>query len=112
MKRSAQPTQPVLKPARKLAETQAQKRTRLNQEARALRRIRITCMNPNKKAMTSEIFTISNSMVGTVKRCVPFDTEDGWHVEDMILKISKPGSSSSSTTLDFPTARRSVEGNW
>jgi hypothetical protein len=70
-------------------ESPNEKRMRLNREARVLRRVRITCMNPNKKAMEGEIFTVSNRAVGTIKRFVPFDNEEGWHVEDMILKMIK-----------------------
>ena len=70
-------------------ETESQRRTRLNQEARILRRVRITCMNPNRKAWTSDVFSLSNSVIGTIKRCVPFDTEEGTHVEDIIVEHIK-----------------------
>ena len=43
-------------------------------------------MNPAKKEWEGEIFTVSNNAVGTVKRYVPFNTEDGWHVEHILLE--------------------------
>jgi hypothetical protein len=54
-------------------------------EAAALVRISITCMNPNKKEWEGEIFCVSNSVVGTIKKYVPFNTE--WHVPQFILNM-------------------------
>ena len=68
-----------------VAETMDQKRRRLRDEAAKLVRIRVTCMNPNKKEWEGEIFTVSNNAVGTVKRYVPYNAEDGWHVEQILL---------------------------
>jgi hypothetical protein len=70
-------------------ETTAQIRARKRKAAMRLRRIRVTCMNPMKRGWPGELFTISNSVVGTIKRYVPFDTSDGWHVEDFLLKMIK-----------------------
>ena len=67
-------------------ETPAQLRMRLNREARVLKRVRISCMNPNKKSATGDIFTVANRAVGTISRHVPFDVEEGWHVEAMLLQ--------------------------
>lgn len=70
-------------------ETRNQRIARLRKEASKLVRIRVTCMNPNKKEWEGEIFTVSNSVVGTFKRYVPFNAEDGWHVEQIILNQLK-----------------------
>ena len=67
-------------------ESPAAKKLRMKREALKLVRIRITCMNPAKKEWEGEIFTVSNNAVGTVKRYVPFNTEDGWHVEHILLE--------------------------
>lgn len=67
-------------------EKTAVKRARLRREATRLVRVNVTCMNPNKREWQGEIFTVSNKLVGTVKRMVPFNTSDGWHVEELILK--------------------------
>lgn len=61
------------------------KKLRLKREGLKLVRVNITCMNPAKKEWEGEIFTVSNNAVGTVKRYVPFNTEDGWHVEQILL---------------------------
>ena len=70
-------------------ETRNQRVRRLRDEASKLVRIRVTCMNPNKKEWDGEIFTVSNSVVGTFKRYVPFNAEEGWHVEQIILNQLK-----------------------
>lgn len=70
-------------------ETESQRRLRLRREAAALVRVRVTCMNPSKREWDGEIFTASNAVVGTFKRYVPFNAEDGWHVERMILNQMK-----------------------
>jgi hypothetical protein len=63
-------------------ETTAQKRNRLQKEAMKLVRIRVTCLNPNKKDLPGEIFTVGNRFIGTVKKYIPFgdQTENGYHV--------------------------------
>lgn len=62
------------------------KRSLMN-EANKLIRVRITCMNPTKKDWEGELFTVSNSVVGTQKRYVPFNAPDGWHVPQMMLNM-------------------------
>ena len=66
-------------------ESPAAKKLRLKHEGLKLVRVRITCMNPAKKEWEGEIFTVSNNAVGTVKRYVPYNNEDGWHVEQILL---------------------------
>ena len=68
-------------------ETLNEKRKRLRDEASALVRIRVTCMNPNKKEWDGEIITAGNAAVGTFKKFVPFHSaDDGWHVPNIIYK--------------------------
>lgn len=54
-------------------------------EANKLIRVRITCMNPAKKDWEGEIFTGGNSVVGTTRKMVPFETE--WHVPQVLLNV-------------------------
>jgi len=70
-------------------ETIPERNARLRKESSKLMRIRVTCMNPNKKEHEGEIFTASNSVVGTFKKYVPFDSDDGWHVPTIIYKMIK-----------------------
>lgn len=70
-------------------ESRAQRMARLRREAKKLIRIRVTCMNPQKKEWEGEIFTVGNSVVGTIKRYVPFGNDEGWHVEQAILDVMR-----------------------
>ena len=66
--------------------TEAQKKARLRKqlmdEQLRLVRVRITCMDPKKKALHGEIITVANEYIGTVKRFVPYGevTDNGWHI--------------------------------
>lgn len=53
-------------------------------------RVRITSRNPMKKDYEGEIFAAGNSMVPTIKRYIPYDTE--WHVEQILLNVIKEKS--------------------
>lgn len=64
-------------------------RRELKKEQLKLVRVRITCMNPTKKEWEGEIITVSNSLVGTVKKYIPFAAEDGWHVPQILLNFMK-----------------------
>lgn len=70
-------------------ETQAERDDRLRKDATRLVRIRVTCMNPNKKDWDGEVFTVANSVVGTVRKYIPFNAEDGWHVPSILVDLLK-----------------------
>ncbi len=69
----------------KPVETEGQLRIRQQREMKALVRIRMNNMNPNKKEWDGEMYTVSNAVIGTIKRFVPFNNDEGWHVERFIL---------------------------
>lgn len=73
------------------AATEAQLRKTLNDEARRLVRLRITNLNPAKKDLHGEIFTVANDYIGIVKKFIPYGevTEDGYHVENVIYEQMK-----------------------
>jgi hypothetical protein len=68
-------------------ESPVARKLRKKREAGELVRIRVTCMNPNKKDWEGEIFTASNSVVGTFKKYVPFNADEGWHVPRIIYNM-------------------------
>ena len=70
-------------------ETEAQKRLRLQAEATKLVRIRVTCMNPAKKEWEGEILTVGNANVGTLKKYIPFNADEGWHVPNIMYEALK-----------------------
>jgi hypothetical protein len=78
------------KPAQDPAVMSAHKLKALKRkEASRLVRINATCMNPAKKEWPGEIFTVSNSVVGTFKKYVQFNTTDGWHIPQIIFNAMK-----------------------
>lgn len=68
-------------------ETEQEKRMRLHRAANKLVRCRVACMNPNKTDWSGEIFTASNSVVGTIKKYVQFNADEGWHIPQFILNV-------------------------
>lgn len=58
-------------------------------DATKLVRIRLTCMNPAKADWPGEIFTGGNSVIGTVRKFVPYlgGTEAGYHVPQIIYNL-------------------------
>lgn len=68
------------------AETESQRKVRLQREASELVRIRLTCMNPLKKEWPGEIISVGNDVVGTYKKLIPFGLEEGYHVPRIILE--------------------------
>jgi hypothetical protein len=61
------------------------RRMLVHKKANKLVRIRITCMNPNKSKLPGEIFSVGNSAIGFIKKYVPFNAANGWHVPQIIL---------------------------
>lgn len=70
-------------------ESETQKRFRMKQEALRLIRIRVSCMNPAKSEWSGEIFTVGNSTIGSVKKFVPFNIDEGWHVPHIMYEQLK-----------------------
>lgn len=86
--------QVVVKKAKKIKKVSKTELAKLDfekrrKEALLLVRIRVTNMNPDKKAWTGEFISGGSARMGTVKRFVPFDNEDGWHVEKILLDIMR-----------------------
>jgi hypothetical protein len=57
-------------------------------ECSKLVRVNIACMNPNKKEHFGELFSLANSL-GRWKKFVPFNTEDGYHIPNIIYQFMK-----------------------
>lgn len=66
-------------------ETPQERRERLRRKANKLVRVRVTCMNPNKKEWSGEILTASNSVIGTVRKFIPFGQET--YVPQILLNM-------------------------
>ena len=67
-------------------------RKKLQDEQLKLVRIKLQVMNPSKQAQRGEIFTVANSVVGTVKKFVPYNPKfytNGYHVPYCIYTMLK-----------------------
>jgi hypothetical protein len=60
---------------------------KLRREQMALVRCRITNLDPKKKDLPGEIFTVANRVLGTVRKFVPYGelTENGYHIPRILF---------------------------
>ena len=77
------------KPQDAAEETEGQRKKRLKEEALKLVRVRVTCMNPAKAEWSGEILTVGNSVIGSVKKYVPFNADDGWHIPYVLYEFMR-----------------------
>ena len=68
-------------------ETKAAKKRRAKLESLALKRVLVMNQNPAKKDWKGEYIKVSNSLIGTVTKFVPYDIET--HIETIIYKQLK-----------------------
>lgn len=68
-------------------ETPLDRLIRLKAHANALIRVNISVMNPVMKEWEGEIITGGNSLVGSIKKFVHFNTTDGYHIPRVIYNI-------------------------
>jgi len=69
----------------KVTETNGQRRVRLRKDASQLVRCRITNMNPIKGSLKGEILSVGNAAIGSIKKFIPYNAENGWHVPQLLL---------------------------
>lgn len=77
------------KPQDAAEEPEGQRKKRLKEEALKLVRVRVTCMNPAKSEWSGEILTAGNSVIGSVKKYVPFNADDGWHIPHVLYEFMR-----------------------
>ena len=85
------PTEAPVKES-KVVMTATQIRQQHLAEATKLIRVRVTCHNPMKKEWRGEVFTFANSIVGSIKKFVPYNTEgdeNGYHIPHCIYQLMK-----------------------
>lgn len=66
-------------------------RQEMQKEELKLIRLRIANLNPDKKDLHGEIFTVANKILGATRVFVPYGerTDDGWHIPNIIYKELK-----------------------
>jgi hypothetical protein len=75
-------------PVALVEETELEKLRRMRRDQTRLVRVRMTCLNPNKKDIEGEIISVGNNVVGTLKRYVPFTgADEGWHIPFIMYEV-------------------------
>lgn len=97
-------------PIKSQAQLAAEEATKKRKDATRLIRIRVNCMNPAKKDYEGEIFTVSNSTLGTFKKYVPYNAEEGWHVPYIIYEHLKERECQIFTTVRGPRGEKIRKG--
>jgi len=75
---------PMPKPA-----TEEDKIKQRLKDAKKLVRVRVTSMDPNKKDWPGELLSVGSTSLGTIKRYIPYNAPDGWHIEQCLLDVLK-----------------------
>ena len=76
-------------------ETEIQRKARIRKkqitEQMVLIRCRIANLNPSKRDLRGEIFTVANKYVGTVRKFIPYGeaTDNGYHIPQIIYEQLK-----------------------
>lgn len=86
------------------------------EDAMKLVRIRLTCMDPAKNEWPGEIITVSNDVVGNIKKYIPLREEfyvDGYHVPNIIYKFLRDRKYSAIKTVETPKGPKvtSIQAN-
>jgi hypothetical protein len=104
-------------PPRRLSKVEAKNalRHKLIRESMALVRCRITNLNPSKKDLPGEIFTVANRFIGTVRKYVPYGevTDNGYHLPKCIYdQLVERRFQNIRTVKDKRTGTPRVDSSW
>ena len=63
----------------------------MHREQMKLVRVRITNMDPKKKDLPGEIWTVANEYLGNVRKMIPYgeQTDDGFHIPYCLFRLLK-----------------------
>lgn len=94
-------------PVNKSGKTPTLRQHLINEEMKLIR-LRITNLDPKKKGMPGDFFTVANEYLGTITKYVPFGeaTDEGYHVPHCIYKMLK-----AKKFLDIRTYKDKSNGN-
>ena len=89
-------------------------RQALIEDEMKLIRLRITNMDPKKKDLPGEIFTVANEYLGTVCKYIPFGsvTDDGYHVPYCIYNMMKSRKFLNIRTTKGANGQPKIEHGW
>ncbi len=64
-----------------------QAKLKARREAMSLKRVVVTCKDPMKSSWEGEIISAGNDIIGEVKKYIPFNIDEGYHVPQIILNV-------------------------
>lgn len=104
-----------LKPAEKRTwltheEYMAEAGTSIRKNINRLVRVRVSCMNPNKREWEGEIISVGSAKVGTFKKFVPFNNEEGYHIPYIIYQAMKERQYTQFSTVKGPRGEKIRKG--
>lgn len=99
---------PVTKPLTKL-EIKVKRHARLRKEQTKLTKIILRSNDDAKKEWKGEFFKVSN-ILHTITRYVPFDNEDGWHVEQALLNTIQEMKCMRFKDVKLPNGKKHRQG--
>ena len=65
------------------------RRERKMKDANRYVRAIVTCMNPDKALWDGEFLSASNSLIGTVRKFIPFNRDEPYHIPRILLDMLK-----------------------
>lgn len=89
--------------------SKAEQRAIARKKATKLVRCNITAMAPFEKQLQGAFFDIGNTIVGSIRRYIPFDTD--WHCEEMLLNHIKERKYRTKHEWKDPTTRKTMYEN-
>lgn len=100
----------TMQPPRQDGESLVAYRNRKRAHALALVRVVLTCMNPAKREWDGEIFTVGNSLVGSITKFVPFNNEEGWHIPRIMYNLLRDRECQIFVTVTDPNKNKIRKG--
>lgn len=104
----------VVAPAPKKSKLQTLREEQMGSQLKLVR-CRIANLDPKKKDLPGEIFTIANEYIGTVRKYVPYGevTDDGYHIPFCIYTdLEARRFQNIRTTRDRRTGQTKTETSW
>lgn len=80
-------------------ESKNARRARKAKDASRYIRCTITCRNPDKSEWDGEYLTASNSLIGTVRKFVPYNRDEPFHVPRILVNMLKDRQYTAFTTV-------------
>jgi len=92
------------------AEYLAEQKLYDRKNASLLVRCNITCMNPDKSEWAGEIFSVGSAKLGTFKKYIPFNVDNGYHIPYIMYLAIKERKYTTYSTVNGLNGRKVRKG--